>query len=321
MDRFASFVGLLILVACVGAWVHAVHPEVYQSALAKVQAYSGGAPATNQIQTPVPPPPPAATTTTAQVTAIPAPVAPTPPPSPAHAVVESTGPLVFIPPNPLPAQPNWTWMTTDGKVYKNVVIKMVEADCVTVIDEDGGGRIEIALLPPDIQKLLNYNPALAKRFNDQRIKDDELARAAEAAKKQAMAQQAAVAAQAQAAANLQNGQALTRLQNELAAAKQANGTADAPKEAPDERTQAELNIQSAQEEADRKGQIANYNAEIAEVTRDMDHLIDQKEHDPMDFNQSKFEDVKDKLRQLKSDLATLMTQEAEFNKAHSESSP
>ena len=67
----------------------------------------------------------------------------------------------FVPPDPLPAQANWTWTTSDGRVYKNVVVKRVEADVVDILHEDGGTMIDIATLPPDIQEKLNYNRALA----------------------------------------------------------------------------------------------------------------------------------------------------------------
>ena len=67
----------------------------------------------------------------------------------------------FVPPDPLPAQANWTWTTSDGRVYKNVVVKRVEADVVDILHEDGATMIDIATLPPDIQEKLNYNRALA----------------------------------------------------------------------------------------------------------------------------------------------------------------
>jgi len=78
----------------------------------------------------------------------------------------------FTPPSPVPKQANWTWTTTDGKTYKNVVILKVEADCVTILDDEGGARIYIVTLPPDIQKLLNYDPELARVAGEARVKNE-----------------------------------------------------------------------------------------------------------------------------------------------------
>jgi hypothetical protein len=78
----------------------------------------------------------------------------------------------FIPPSPLPSHPNWTWTTADGKTYEDVVVKKVEADCVTVMDSDGGARIETATLPADIQQELNYSSSLAAAAHAKREQDD-----------------------------------------------------------------------------------------------------------------------------------------------------
>jgi hypothetical protein len=64
------------------------------------------------------------------------------------------------------------WTTTDGKTYQDVKVTKIEADCVTVLDSDGGARIDLAKLPPDIQKKLGYDPAKAKAASDQRAQDD-----------------------------------------------------------------------------------------------------------------------------------------------------
>jgi hypothetical protein len=129
------------------------------------------------------------------------PTSQTPPPSPDAATANvvtaqqtSTGPLTFIPPHPLPAQANWTWTATGGKVYKNVVITKVEADCVTVIDDEGGARIDIATLPPDIQKLLNYDPATAKIVADARAEEEAKDKATLASERQQEQQQLKVQA-------------------------------------------------------------------------------------------------------------------------------
>jgi cell division protein FtsB len=78
----------------------------------------------------------------------------------------------FSPPNPLPQQKNWIWSAADGKTYKNVVILKVEADCVTILDDEGGARVYIVTLPPDIQQLLNYDPESARIAGEARVKDE-----------------------------------------------------------------------------------------------------------------------------------------------------
>jgi hypothetical protein len=55
------------------------------------------------------------------------------------------------------------WTTTDGKIYKNIKVVKVEVDAVTILDEDGGARIPLAILPPDLQKRFNYDSVAAKK--------------------------------------------------------------------------------------------------------------------------------------------------------------
>lgn len=64
------------------------------------------------------------------------------------------------------------WTTSDGKTYKDVKVIKVEADCVTVLDSDGGARIDLAKLPVAIQKKLNYDPDKAKIASNQRAVSD-----------------------------------------------------------------------------------------------------------------------------------------------------
>lgn len=49
----------------------------------------------------------------------------------------------------------------NGQEYHNVVITRVEADKVYILHEDGAASLNQADLPPDLQKLCNYNPQLA----------------------------------------------------------------------------------------------------------------------------------------------------------------
>jgi hypothetical protein len=93
---------------------------------------------------------------------------------PTHVIpVEETAPAAplsktFAPPDTLPAQPDWTWTTTDGHVYKNVIVDKVEADRVTILYDGGGAYVDIATLPPDIQSQLNYRPDWARAAQEER---------------------------------------------------------------------------------------------------------------------------------------------------------
>ena len=81
----------------------------------------------------------------------------------APAAVAPAAPITpWAAPSPLPAQPNWTWTTTDGHTYKNVTIQKVDPAKVSIFDDEGGATVAIATLPADLQKKLNYNPALAE---------------------------------------------------------------------------------------------------------------------------------------------------------------
>lgn len=90
----------------------------------------------------------------------------------------------FMPPSPLPAQTNWTWITSDGQTFNNVIVTKVEADCVTILHHDGGARIEIAKLPADIQQKLNYDPLLAAEATAKRSVEDQVSKTAMEQEKQ-----------------------------------------------------------------------------------------------------------------------------------------
>jgi hypothetical protein len=68
---------------------------------------------------------------------------------------------MWVPPAAMPAQPNWTWKTVDGKTYENVVVTGIEPDAVTISHSLGVAHISTDLLPPDIQKMVNYDPEAA----------------------------------------------------------------------------------------------------------------------------------------------------------------
>jgi hypothetical protein len=64
------------------------------------------------------------------------------------------------------------WTTTDGKTYQDVKVIHADADAVTIIHHDGGGRVPLANLPPAIQKRFNYDPAKAQAAARDRLKSD-----------------------------------------------------------------------------------------------------------------------------------------------------
>jgi hypothetical protein len=104
-------------------------------------------------------------------TVAPVPVTSQPPPvtaavPPASAPVATPSPDAtkpWAPPDVMPSQPNWTWTTADGKTYQNVVVTKIEPDTVTINHSLGVAHIPINLLPPDIQKQLNYDPHAASQ--------------------------------------------------------------------------------------------------------------------------------------------------------------
>jgi hypothetical protein len=88
--------------------------------------------------------------------------------APVSAPTPATSPTAAPASAPAPA----TWTTTDGKVYQNVTVVKTEPDAVTITDHDGGARVPLANLPPDLQKHFNYDPAKAKAAADARAQDD-----------------------------------------------------------------------------------------------------------------------------------------------------
>jgi hypothetical protein len=76
-----------------------------------------------------------------------------PPPAPTVKLWEA--------PDVIPAEPDWTWLTSDGKIYQNVVVTKVEADAATITCSQGNVRVPIQTLSSYMQKLLNYDPDAA----------------------------------------------------------------------------------------------------------------------------------------------------------------
>lgn len=86
------------------------------------------------------------------------------------------------------------WTTTTGETYKNVKVLSHDAAYVTILHEDGGGKIPLSTLSPDIQKRFDYDPAKAAQAiaaADAKEKQNRLALAQEKARIQAARQKAA----------------------------------------------------------------------------------------------------------------------------------
>ncbi len=62
------------------------------------------------------------------------------------------------------------WKTSDGKTYEDVKLIHLDEDSVTILDKEGGARIPLAKLTPDLQKRFGYDPELAKAAADARAK-------------------------------------------------------------------------------------------------------------------------------------------------------
>jgi len=203
MKYFLAIVGVGIL--CGGGYIRNEQPHVWNACLNFLKADEpppvvAAAQPVALIPTPEASPVVAAPTPTPEPQATAANVAlPATTPVPSSAVAPATNvvtapsmpvaPHIFTPPHPLPTQANWTWTATDGKVYKNVIVTKVEADCVTVLDDEGGARVDIATLPPEIQKLLNYDPDLAKAAADNRAQAEANDKAALANEQKLVQQQ------------------------------------------------------------------------------------------------------------------------------------
>jgi hypothetical protein len=70
------------------------------------------------------------------------------------------------------------WTTTDGKQYRNVHVVTVEDDAVTILDSDGGARVPLATLGPDLQKRFHYDAAKAKIAAEKFAEEDKKERQA-----------------------------------------------------------------------------------------------------------------------------------------------
>lgn len=87
------------------------------------------------------------------------------------------------------------WTTIDGKSYREIKVVKVEPDAVTILHHDGGALVPLLMLPDNLQKKFQYDPARAHAAAEARAQADlENARALRAEarqieeKKQALAE-------------------------------------------------------------------------------------------------------------------------------------
>jgi hypothetical protein len=78
------------------------------------------------------------------------------------------------------------WTATDGKSYENVQVLSHNAAYVTILDSDGGARIRLSTLPPDLQKRFGYDSAKAPAIIAATQAADERDKQAVAAEKDRM---------------------------------------------------------------------------------------------------------------------------------------
>jgi len=81
------------------------------------------------------------------------------------------------------------WTTTDGKTYRQVKVVKVEDDAVTILDQDGGALVPLAVLSPELQKQFHYDPDKAKIAAARRASDEQASAAAIEEQKKAEAAQ------------------------------------------------------------------------------------------------------------------------------------
>jgi hypothetical protein len=79
----------------------------------------------------------------------------------------------WSPPDVMPAQPNWTWTTSDGQEYDDVVVNKIEADTVSITHSRGVAHVAIDTLPPEIQKRLGYDAVAAAAAKKEARREEE----------------------------------------------------------------------------------------------------------------------------------------------------
>jgi len=67
--------------------------------------------------------------------------------------------------------------TTEGKVYKNVTVRKVEPDGISITHESGLAKIPFTKLPEEVQKRHGYDPAKGKAYAEEQAKKQARAEA------------------------------------------------------------------------------------------------------------------------------------------------
>lgn len=70
------------------------------------------------------------------------------------------------------------WTISDGTTYKNVHVLSHDDAYVTILDSDGGGKIPLRVLSPDLQKKFGYDATRAKAAEAVEDAQDKANRAA-----------------------------------------------------------------------------------------------------------------------------------------------
>jgi len=116
----------------------------------------------------------------APASAAPAPGVAAEPPAPAPSAPKTDALSMWVAPMTIPSQTHWAMTTTEGRTYNNVRITQVDADCITILCDDGGALVPISKLSADLQRQLNYDPdaaaeAAAKRKQTEDVQTSYIA--------------------------------------------------------------------------------------------------------------------------------------------------
>jgi len=158
---------LLILIICGLAYVRCENPKLWNNIFAAVKAPEEDSATPTVAAEPTntsPITPIVATAPTNSASSTPTNTSSTNAPS---TNIVDNSPKEWVAPDPIPAQQNWTW-TVLYKEYHNVVVTQVESDKVHIRFDGGIGSLNMADLPPELQKMFNYDPqaaALAAKQN------------------------------------------------------------------------------------------------------------------------------------------------------------
>lgn len=160
-----SLLILIIILGGLSAATYFLGPKALKAYQDYLKTHTAPTPTPASVPTPSPVPKASPQPTEAPTPTSPPPEVPTPAPVATAVPVtppSSTPDLVsgWVPPAPGTAYPV-EWITKDGARYYNVNVMQVDPDRVVIGHSDGVTEVEISMLIPQIQKLLNYDPVLA----------------------------------------------------------------------------------------------------------------------------------------------------------------